>query len=210
MRIVAPKVSLLYPRRWERQKTVFDSTLLFRELLFDQDMGSTRRCRQFRREAAAEATSIHPQEAGRSVRLRRLAPIPNWRLFMKSKNLHWVVRALVVVTLASASVVVAQERGPVHFSGLINDYSPGTVKGGPWEMHGQWSLELRPERGTADFSAVMTMSGYGTTAAGAVDPTQAGQNAHTHNIGLTNATVTWDMTGCPGYSPATKWGFQIG
>ncbi len=36
----------------------------------------------------------------------------------------------------------------MQFSGLFNDYSPlsTTVKGGPWEMHGQWSMDLHPER----------------------------------------------------------------
>jgi hypothetical protein len=104
---------------------------------------------------------------------------------------------------------LAQRPLAVHFGGVLNDYSPSTVKGGPWEMHGTWSLDLRGESSTADFSAVMTMSGYGKTAAGDVDPTQAGAGAHTHNIKLTNATITWDMTGCPTYSPAAVQGFQI-
>ena len=29
-----------------------------------------------------------------------------------------------------------------------------TVKGSPWEMHGQWSMDLHPEWGTADFSRI--------------------------------------------------------
>jgi hypothetical protein len=97
---------------------------------------------------------------------------------------------------------------PTYFSGLINDYSPATVKGGPWEMHGTWSLELHERSGTADFSAAMTMSDYGTLG-GVTDPTQAGQNAHTHHIKLTNAAVTLGMIGCPTFSPATQTGFQI-
>jgi hypothetical protein len=104
----------------------------------------------------------------------------------------------------------SQERKPVHFSGLINDYSPAGVKGGPCEMHGQWTLDLHRESGTAEFSADMTMSGYGKTTAGAVDPTQAGVNPHTHDIRLTNVTVIWDLTGCPAYlPPATITGFRI-
>ena len=127
---------------------------------------------------------------------------------MKSRYAIGAVRVLAVLVLASAAGVMAQDRGAVHFSGLVNDYSPSTVKGGPWEMHGVWSMDLRRE-GTADFSAVMTMSGYGKTATGAVDPTQAGAGAHTHNIRLTNATVTWNMDGCPTFSPATLAGFQV-
>jgi hypothetical protein len=131
---------------------------------------------------------------------------------MKSKTLTSAVRMASLLLLVSATCAVSEERRPVHFSGLINDYSPlnSTVKGSPWEMHGQWSMDLRPEWGTADFSADMTMSGYGKTDAGAVDPTQPLVNPHTHHIRLTNVRITWDMTGCPTYMPpATTTGFQI-
>jgi hypothetical protein len=131
---------------------------------------------------------------------------------MKSKILTSTVPVLSLLVLISATCVLAQERRPVHFSGLVNDYSPlsTSVKGSPWEMHGQWSMDLRPERGTADFIVDMTMSGYGKTSTGAVDPTQPLVNPHTHHIRLTNVRITWDMTGCPTYMPpATTTGFQL-
>src|SRR5271170_8159260 len=131
---------------------------------------------------------------------------------MKSKSLTSAVRVLSLILLASASCALAQDRWPVQFSGLINDYSPlsASVKGSPWEMHGQWSMDVRPEWGTADFSADMTMSGYGKTSTGAVDPTQPLVNPHTHHIRLTNVKVTWDMSGCPAYQPPTTlMGFQL-
>ena len=131
---------------------------------------------------------------------------------MKSKSLTSAVRGIALLLLVSATCALAQERRPVHFSGLINDYSPSSagVKGSPWEMHGQWSMDLRPDRGTADFSADMTMSGYGTTSAGAVDPTQPLVNPHTHHIRLTNVRITWDMVGCPTYlAPVPTMGFQL-
>lgn len=103
----------------------------------------------------------------------------------------------------------AQGPVPVQFSGLVNDYSPSTVSGGPYEIHGQWTLEINEWSGTADFSADMTMSGYGKTTAGAPDPTQGGAGAHTHHIKLTKATITWDTSGCPTFSPATFGGFQV-
>jgi hypothetical protein len=132
---------------------------------------------------------------------------------MKSKTLASAIRMLSLFLLVSGACALAQERSPAHFSGLINDYSPSTVKGGPWEMHGQWTLDLRPEwQGewvtVADFAADMTMSGYGTTA-GLPDATKGGQSPHTHHIKLTNKTVTWNMDGCPTVSPATLTGFQI-
>jgi hypothetical protein len=131
---------------------------------------------------------------------------------MKSKNLTSAVRGISLLLLVSATCALAQERRPVHFSGLINDYSPlsTSVKGSPWEMHGQWSMDIRPEWGTADFSADMTMSGYGKTSTGAVDPTQPLVNPHTHHIRLTNVRITWDMVGCPTYQvPIPTIGFQL-
>jgi hypothetical protein len=132
---------------------------------------------------------------------------------MKSKTLASAVRVLSLLLLVSGTCALAQEHRPAHFSGLINDYSPSTVKGGPWEMHGQWTLDLKPEwRGewvtVADFSGDMTMSDYGTTA-GVPDATKGGQSPHTHHIKLTNRTVTWNMDGCPTVNPATLTGFQI-
>lgn len=131
---------------------------------------------------------------------------------MKSKSLTSAVRGISLILLVSATCASAQERRPVHFSGLINDYSPlsASVKGSPWEMHGQWSMDIRPEWGTANFSADMTMSGYGKTSAGAVDPIQPLVNPHTHHIRLTNVRITWDMDGCPRYqAPIPTTGFQL-
>ncbi len=133
---------------------------------------------------------------------------------MKGKTLTSAVGMLSLFLLVSATCALAQERKPLHFSGLINDYSPlsTSVKGSPWEMHGQWSMDLHPEWGTADFAADMTMSGFGRTPApaNAVDPTQPLVNPHTHHIRLTNVRITWDMTGCPTYlTPMPTMGFQL-
>lgn len=137
---------------------------------------------------------------------------------MKSKILTSVVGVLSLLLLVSGTSALAQDRGfeqdrrAVHIGGLINDYSPlsATVKGSPWEMHGQWSMDIHPGWGTADFVADMTMSGFGRTTSGDVDPTQPLVNPHTHHIRLTNRRITWDMTGCPAYlPPATTMGFQL-
>ena len=119
---------------------------------------------------------------------------------MKSKTLTSFVRALSLLLFVSATCALAQDRKPVHFSGLFNDYVPlsATISGSPYEMHGQWSMDVHPEWGTADFAADMTMSGFGRTAANAtppnaVDPTQPIVNPHTHHIKLTGMKITWDM-----------------
>src|SRR6202034_4041150 len=115
---------------------------------------------------------------------------------MKSKSRTSAIRIFSLLLLVSGTCAFAQDRRTVHFSGLINDNSPlsSTVKGSPWEMHGQWSMDLHPQWGTADFAADMTMSGYGKTTTGAVDPTQPLVNPHTHHIRLTNVRIKWNMT----------------
>src|SRR5580658_10948807 len=78
----------------------------------------------------------------------------------------------------------AQDIRPVHFGGLINDYSPSTVAGGPYEIRGDWALDV-VRGGTANFSADVNMetSDYGITSATQVDPTNpATRSPHTHHI----------------------------
>jgi hypothetical protein len=131
---------------------------------------------------------------------------------MKSNRMTSAAHVLSVLLLFAGSSALAGERKVAHFSGLINDYSPlsTSVKGSPWEMHGQWSMDIYPEWETADFAADMTMSGFGTTTAGAVDPTKPLVNPHTHHIRLTNVKIIWDMTGCPAYlTPVPTTGFQL-
>lgn len=130
---------------------------------------------------------------------------------MKCKTLASAVRVLSLLSLVSGTCALAQESWPVHLTGLINDYSPldPNIKGSPYEMHGQWSMDVNAQRGTADFSADMTMSDYGTTA-GVLDATKGGAGAHTHHIALTNIKITWNMTGCPTYATSPpKMGFQL-
>ena len=129
---------------------------------------------------------------------------------MKSKTLASAARGLSLLLLVSGTCALAQVSTPVHLTGLLNDYSPldPTITGSPYEMHGQWTMDVDAERGTADFLADMTMSDYGTTA-GVLDGTKGGQGAHTHHIGLTNVKITWNMTGCPTYTISPpKWAFS--
>jgi hypothetical protein len=99
----------------------------------------------------------------------------------------------------------AQDLRPVRFSGVINDYSPSTVSGGPYEIRGDWSLDVQ-RGGTANFSADLNMetSDYGITGATQVDPANpATRSPHTHHISMTNATVSYNTSACPANSPPT-------
>ena len=130
---------------------------------------------------------------------------------MHSRLLTLFICASVIPALCGA--LVAQAPPPTHFQGLLNDVGPSTVKGGPYEMHGTWSLHLNGQSGTADFSAAMTMetSDYAAVT-GTVNPADPSTRAaHTHHIVLRDATVSFDPTGCPDLStsPPTRTGFKI-
>ena len=100
---------------------------------------------------------------------------------------------------------------PDRLSGLLNDYTPASVTGGPYEMRGEWVLDLRGKSGMADFSAAMNMetSDWGITK-GIVNPDEPmTRGAHTHHITLTKATVSHDTSVCPAFAPATSGGFVV-
>jgi len=105
----------------------------------------------------------------------------------------------------TVGLVLGQDLRGVHFRGVIHDYSPSTVAGGPYEMRGEWSLDVQ-RTGTANFTADLTMetSDYGTSSATQVDPANpATRTPHTHHISMTNAAVSYDTSVCPPNNPAT-------
>jgi len=113
----------------------------------------------------------------------------------------------IAIAVAAIALVRAQAQDlrPVHFSGVINDYSPSTVPGGPYEIRGDWSLDVQ-RGGTANFSADLNMetSDYGITGATQVDPANpATRSPHTHHISMTNVTVSYDTSVCPANNPPT-------
>jgi len=125
---------------------------------------------------------------------------------------------LLVVGAGGLTRAVAGDWGlPTHFSGLLNDYTPSSVngvaiKGGPYEMHGSWRLDLNESRTMASFSAEMTMEMVDfLNATSNFDPGTLG--AHTHHIAVSNGIVhdgptDW-KTMCPAFSPAVTDGFAI-
>ncbi len=140
---------------------------------------------------------------------------------MKKRVRTWIVVG--TATLASVAGVggltlagdsPGDSPPPVHYAGLINDYTPSAAvtKGGPYEMHGRWTLDVDERHGVARFSAAMNMetSDFGITQ-GTVnkdDPTTRG--AHTHHISMTEGVVSSDWTtSCPKFSPPVTEGFVI-
>jgi hypothetical protein len=109
---------------------------------------------------------------------------------MDSKAFSWAVRIIGVLVLAASNGALAQAPKPVHFSGVINDYSPSNVKPtGPWEIRGPWNLTLKGESGKADFSAALTMelSDYSQNPSNVDSPGARGQ--HTHHITMEGGIV---------------------
>ena len=142
---------------------------------------------------------------------------------MKNKTLRWIARDLTILTVATGlggwTLALAGEReepAPVHYNGLINDYTPSAtvIKGGPYEMRGKWSLDVNVRRGTAEFSAVMNMetSDYGivqgTVDKDEVDPTKT-RGAHTHHILMTKGTISSDWASCPKFAQPVSGGFVV-
>ncbi len=149
---------------------------------------------------------------------------------MKSKGLRWTARARpipIVTALATLGIAVggltlarAADEAPLpaHFIGLFNDYTPSTVAGGPYEMHGKWFLDLNQERGTATFSAEMTMetADFANSGSG-YNP--ADLNAHTHHVTVTDGVIHNDPTDpinwqntcipTPPFKPAVTGGFVV-
>jgi hypothetical protein len=136
---------------------------------------------------------------------------------MNSRSQYLATPLFAAMAIASSCGLVAQDPPRMHLGGLINDYTPSTVSGGPWTMHGEWTIDLHRYSGTADFSADMTMSDLGTTTTGSppvtvLDPTKPGNMPHTHHIRLLNAMVKTDtasLSECPPDSPASYPRFMI-
>jgi hypothetical protein len=144
---------------------------------------------------------------------------------MNSKAISWAARIIRGIVLVFVTGAQAQAPSPTHFSGILNDYTAATGVGGPWEMHGTWSLKLKKESGKADFSAVMTMEhpDYWVLAnptppavppVPTLSPTVDNpglRNPHTHHLTMTDATVSYDTTGtvCPVDSPPTTVRFVL-
>jgi hypothetical protein len=134
---------------------------------------------------------------------------------MNTKAFSGMLRIIIVLALAFGIAARAQAPSPTHFSGIINDYTAATGVGGPWEMHGTWSLHLKKDS-KADFSAVMTMEhpdswialNPGTPPTPNVDNPGA-RSPHTHHFTMTDADVSTDTSVCPTDSPATTGRFVV-
>ncbi len=128
---------------------------------------------------------------------------------MKSNVFPWAVGIVAALALAAGTGALAQGPAPVKFRGVINDFTPAST-GGPWEVRGHWSLEMKGKYGRgdskADFSAALTMerSDLGVMQNGGGDLNNpADRMAHTHHITLVDGEVTAITGGIQVTGPAT-------
>jgi hypothetical protein len=125
---------------------------------------------------------------------------------MKNKTLWCALHIVAVLMLVVATGALAQAPTPKHFSGILNDFTPATISGhvvGPWEIRGQWSLDLKGDSGQVNFSAAVTMELTDLAVAESVASADvpASRISHTHHITMTNATISTDTSVCPALTP---------
>jgi len=138
---------------------------------------------------------------------------------MYSKALSWATQTLILASAVGIGTL-AQAQHCRHLSGVINDFTPAhDAKGnasGPWELHGEWRLDLKGDSGKADFSAALTMedSDYWLL----INPNPpanpdvpAARTPHAHHIRMEDAEVIYDTSSCPttAYKPSTTTGFMV-
>ena len=144
---------------------------------------------------------------------------------MKKVTIAGIAGGIAVLMAAGAlsniSAALAGDRDataplPVHYSGLINDYTPSAavVKGGPYEMRGKWSLDVDQRRGKATFSAAMNMetSDYGITQNTVNKDVirRLARCSHAPHQHMTEGMVSEDWaSSCPTFSPPVSGGFVI-
>lgn len=110
---------------------------------------------------------------------------------MNHKVFHSALAA--VFLLAVSTVALAQNTAHVY-TGLINDYTPGTTVSpvGPWEIRGDWTLIVAANGSTATFSANLTMvrSDYWIVLNPMSQDTPDDRSPHTHHIVIDVGMVT--------------------
>ena len=114
-----------------------------------------------------------------------------------NRKTFWAASIAIGTILAAVIGMSAQDRPRTHYSGVINDYPlSANPAAGPWELRGPWSLNLQP-KGTADFSASLTME-FSDLGAGSGISTDS-RHQHTHHITMKGATLIWNppQTDCP-------------
>jgi hypothetical protein len=113
---------------------------------------------------------------------------------MNGKTLFHAVRVVLILALATATSMLAQDPRPDHLSGVINDFTPITGGTTAWEVRGPWSLTLNHDTGKAHFSASLTME-MSVLGQSPEDVLTANLAQHTHNITM-DGMVTYDPTDC--------------
>ena len=103
---------------------------------------------------------------------------------MKTFVLH---RAMLVIaiTLAVSHQTIAQGTASHKLEGLIDHYTAALDANGPWHISGSWSIWVKGDSGTGEFSAALNM----------VRSDNAVRQPHTHHVTIADGVVTATETG---------------
>ena len=83
--------------------------------------------------------------------MKRLLPGPRPILLLVIRRTRWRVVALAAVAVALSGQGLAQQAAPKALRGMIHDYL--VTNGERWHVGGEWSLQVKGDRSTGDFSA---------------------------------------------------------
>jgi hypothetical protein len=104
-------------------------------------------------------------------------------------RMHWRLASLAAIVVVLSAQSLAQPAAPKELSGTIHDYL--VTNGERWHVSGEWSLQLKGDGGTGDFSAMFIGVPRDNP------PLFPNSAAHTHFVSVANAqiTATQDETG---------------
>ena len=107
------------------------------------------------------------------------------------RRMLWRVTALVAVVASLSGQGLAQQTAPKELHGIIHDYL--VTNGERWHVAGEWSLQVKGDRSTGDFSAAFLGVPRDNPP---LYPTSA---THTHNVSIVGGriAVTEDDHGNP-------------
>jgi hypothetical protein len=97
--------------------------------------------------------------------------------------MNYILRRMVWLAIFGAMLSTTGLARPgfqTKLEGTINDFTTDLDGGGPWIVHGPWTLEIQGASGKADFSVSISM----------VRSDNATRQAHTHHVGFNNGAVT--------------------
>jgi hypothetical protein len=97
-------------------------------------------------------------------------------------RMHWRLASLAAIVVVLSAQSLAQPAAPKELSGTIHDYL--VTNGERWHVSGEWSLQLKGDRNTGDFTAMFIGVPRDNP------PLYPNSAPHTHFVSLADAEIT--------------------